>query len=82
MKSTQYTIRNIPNHVDKVLRARAQKQGKSFNQTVLEVLERGIGVGKKPELYHDLDWFIGQKMIDKKAYSKAQRWLDSLPKDL
>ena len=38
MSKLQYTIRNVPTAVDKVIRNRAQREGKSFNATVLEAL--------------------------------------------
>ena len=38
MKKLQYTIRGIPPAVDRVIRKRAQRNGKSFNATVIEVL--------------------------------------------
>ena len=38
MNKLQYTIRNIPPAVDKVIRNRAQREGKSFNAAVVEAL--------------------------------------------
>ena len=38
MKKLQYTIRDIPPAVDRVIRKRAQRAGKSFNATVVEAL--------------------------------------------
>ncbi|MBL7664042.1 MAG: hypothetical protein JNM93_02825 [Bacteriovoracaceae bacterium] len=38
MKKKQYTIRNIPESVDNVLKKRSQESGKSFNQVVLEAI--------------------------------------------
>jgi antitoxin FitA-like protein len=36
--STQYTIRNIPPELDKAIKARAKRLGKSINQVALEAL--------------------------------------------
>lgn len=36
----QYTIRNIPPRVDKVLKQRAKLGGKSFNQAVIDTLKK------------------------------------------
>lgn len=44
----QYTIRNIPAHLDRVLRRRAQESGKSFNQTVLDTLAGGLEEPRGP----------------------------------
>lgn len=41
--SRQYTIRNVPDHVDRVLRQRAQASHVSFNQVALEALIAGVG---------------------------------------
>jgi plasmid stability protein len=51
MKPTarQYTIRNIPADVDRVLRLRAQQLGKSFNQVALEALVAGAGLELRPK---------------------------------
>ena len=38
MSKSQYTIRNIPSAVDKVLRNRAQREAKSLNAVVVEAL--------------------------------------------
>jgi len=45
----QYTIRNIPDQVDRVLRRRAKEAGKSFNQVALETLIQGAGESLKPK---------------------------------
>ena len=36
--ATQYTIRNIPPELDKAIKARAKRLGKSINQIALEAL--------------------------------------------
>jgi plasmid stability protein len=38
MKTIQYTIRNVPPSVDKVLRQRAKHTGKSVNQLLVDIL--------------------------------------------
>ena len=38
MKKLQYTIRDIPPDVDRVIKKRVQQTGKSFNATVVEAL--------------------------------------------
>lgn len=59
MKNTprQYTIRNIPDQVDRTLRQRARVTGKSFNQVVVEALYTGIGETHVPK--RDLSFLIG-----------------------
>jgi hypothetical protein len=40
----QYTLRNIPAALDRMLRRRAKEQGASLNDVALEALARGAGV--------------------------------------
>jgi hypothetical protein len=47
--SKQYTIRNVPDYVDEVLRRRAQDSRKSFNQVALEALIAGTGMAARPK---------------------------------
>lgn len=78
MSSIQYTIRNIPPRVDQLLRGRAKKQGKSFNETLVEALERGAGVQPKSKIHRDLGWFYGSGGIDpeEEAAFAEQRQID------
>jgi plasmid stability protein len=39
----QYTIRNVPLELDRALKARAKKLGKSVNQVALEALAQSVG---------------------------------------
>jgi hypothetical protein len=52
----QYTIRNVPAHVDEALRRRARSAGKSINQVALDALTLGAGVSQQ---FSDLDFMIG-----------------------
>lgn len=40
----QYTLRNIPEHLDRALRQRACDQAKSINQVAVEALGQGLGL--------------------------------------
>ena len=40
MHVPQYTIRNVSDSVDRELRDRARRNGKSLNETTLEVIKR------------------------------------------
>lgn len=81
MNSTQYTIRAVPAKLDKALRKRAQKTGKSLNEVLVESLARGAGINIDDQTYHDLDWFVGSLTLDE-SFDEAMDWLNSLPKDL
>ena len=55
----QYTIRNVPNTVDRELRDLARRRGVSLNEATIDVIKRGLGVSGEPIEYHDLDDLIG-----------------------
>ncbi len=63
MKTPQYTIRNIPEAVDRYLRKRARLSGQSLNQVVIEELSERAGL-TKGSLRESLDWFIGSGIDD------------------
>jgi len=50
----QMTLRRIPDAVEKKLRARSRRSGRSINRTTIELLEEALGVkttdGKKRDL--------------------------------
>ena len=62
MKTKQYTVRNIPEPVDRYLRKRAKLSNQSLNQVIIDELAVRAGVGKK-SLIESLDWFIGSGSI-------------------
>ncbi len=50
----QYTLRQIPKAVDRALRERARREGKSLNQVALAALEQALGVDQKDDPKRDL----------------------------
>jgi plasmid stability protein len=59
MKSSiQYTIRNIPEPVDRAIKKRAKRTGKSFNATVVELLSLQTFGTTAPDA-NSLQWFVG-----------------------
>ena len=61
---TQYTLRNIPLEVDKALRQKAKREGKSLNQVAVEALARGAGVNPVHHKFRNLDFAIGTWVED------------------
>ena len=59
MPANQYTIRSVPDRIDRELRRRARAEEKSLNTVILEALERAIGLQSEPIKYTDLDFLIG-----------------------
>lgn len=55
----QYTVRNIPDQLDKELRRRAREQGKSLNEVALEAMARGVGHVAEPVRFRDLSAIAG-----------------------
>lgn len=64
MTKIQYTIRNIPPAVDKVIKKRSKQTGKSFNQTVVDLLSlQTFGTTKVPT-DDNFDWLFGANTLD------------------
>jgi plasmid stability protein len=53
----QYTVRNIPEQVDRALRRRVRETGRSFNQIAVEALAAGAGEPARPR--RDLSGIAG-----------------------
>jgi hypothetical protein len=60
----QYTLRKVPPEVDKALRRKARKEGKSLNEIAIEALSRGAGVDALAVKNHDLDFAFGSWVED------------------
>lgn len=60
----QYTIRDIPEHLDAALREAARRQGKSLNQAVLQALVRGAGLSEGLSRKRDLSDLAGSWQED------------------
>jgi plasmid stability protein len=62
----QYTIRNIPNRVDKALRAEASRRGTSLNEAARTALARGLGLDGDHLPKRDLTGIAGSWKPDPK----------------
>jgi hypothetical protein len=81
MKKIQYTIRQIPSRLDSLIKERAAKEGKSVNETVLEVLKTGLGVNDEPVRYSDLDDLAGTWVHDPE-FDKAVEEMDRIDPEM
>lgn len=63
MTTIQYTIRNIPEPVNRYLRKKARLSGKSLNQVILDELSQKVAPASAP-IASALDWFIGSGLDD------------------
>ena len=59
MHMAQYTIRKVPDSVDRMLRERSRTEGKSLNEAAIEALQAGLGLSEDPVEFDDLDDLIG-----------------------
>jgi len=59
----QYTIRNIPEYIDRIARGKSKKNHTSLNKVLLEALSRGLDVESDIE-YHDMDDLAGTWITD------------------
>jgi len=66
----QYTIRGIPERLDKAIRKLAAKDGKSINETVLDALKAGVGFSESSIRYSDLDDLVGS-WVDDPEFDRA-----------
>jgi hypothetical protein len=64
MNKIQYTIRNIPPAVDRVIKKRSKQSGKSFNQTVIDLLSLQTFGTTKPVVDDGFDWLFGAMSLD------------------
>ena len=60
----QYTIRNVPEALDRELRERAKRKGISLNDAAVEAIKRGLGLTDTDVVYEDLDDLIGSWKAD------------------
>lgn len=60
----QYTIRNVPDYLDVVLRSAARAQGKSLNDVMLDALARGAGLANVPSRKRDVSDLVGTWVED------------------
>jgi len=80
-KQIQYTIRNVPERTDALLRETSVEYGKSLNETTLMALQRGLGADAEPIEFHDLDDLVGSWVHDD-ACDKALDEMDRIDPEL
>jgi hypothetical protein len=77
----QYTIRQVPEEVDRKLREQAVREGASLNYVVLDALASSAGVNGQPAEFHDLDNLAGT-WVEDKAFDDAMKAFDQVDEDL
>ena len=59
----QYTIRKVPEYIDRIARDESKKKHISLNSVLLEALSKGLDADKQIE-YHDMDDLAGTWVTD------------------
>ena len=77
MKTRQYTIRGVPERIDRMLREKARHSKTSLNQAALEALQSGLGESGARKLNHDLDFMIGT-WVEDPAFDEAMKYFDTI----
>jgi hypothetical protein len=77
----QYTIRNVPAFLDRVLRRRVKEQGASLNDVVLEAMTRGAGLTEERVRQRDLRDVAGHWREDA-VFDEALREQDRVDESL
>lgn len=62
-RTTQYTIRNVPEPVNRYLRKKAALSGKSLNRVIIEELSAKVAE-PSDDIGTALGWFIGSGIDD------------------
>lgn len=77
------TVRNVPEHVARALRTEKETQSKSLNQTVIDVLERGLGFGPLGTRSNGLARFSGGWTAEElDEFNDAVRPFEEIDEDL
>ncbi len=76
----QYTLRNVPAAIDRALRQRARREGKSLNQIILDTVQRVVGLGGEPIRRRDLGDVAGTWRKDE-AFERVLREQDRVDPD-
>jgi DNA polymerase III delta subunit len=64
IKCMQYTIRNLPARLDKLIRKRAKEEGKSLNTVALEALMEAFGLRGSVPAHRDVGSLAGSWVED------------------
>lgn len=63
----QYTLRKIPKNLDRALRERARREGKSLNEVAIAAMVGALGLSEERVRVRDLSDIAGTWVRDPKA---------------
>jgi plasmid stability protein len=81
MKSRQYTIRSVPERVDRELRKRAKAEGKSLNTVIVELLEQAVAPSGQPRRNRNLERFAGT-WVEDPEFDEAMKYFDRIDEEM
>ncbi len=77
----QYTVRQVPEEVDRKLREQAVREGASLNYVVLDALAASTGLKDGVLEFHDLDALAGT-WVEDPAFDEAMKLFDQVDEEL
>jgi len=79
----QYTLRNVPPQLDRVLRKKAKESGRSLNEVAIESMANGAGISSNGKSRPRVDWsdFVGTYVKDE-GFEQAIKDQDQIDPDL
>ncbi len=77
----QYTLRNIPQTLDRALRRRALEEGTSLNEAAIQAMIRGMGLAGEPQKVRDLSAIAGS-WVEDPEFDRALAEQDVVDEDL
>ena len=77
----QYTLRQVPQAVDRSLRQKARESGESLNSVILDALARATDANDPASGYEDLDPLIGT-WEDDAGFDEALQAFDRIDSEL
>ena len=77
----QYTVRSVPERLDRELRTRARHENKSLNSVILEILAEAVGSCEVPAVHHRLDKYSGS-WVDDPEFDRAMQDLDRIDEEI
>jgi hypothetical protein len=82
MKRIQYTIRDVPLKLDRALRERCSREGRSLNAAVLDALARGAGWGQEAPGNSDFDHLAGKWVRDRQCEAALDAMRETIDAEL
>ncbi|REJ93802.1 MAG: hypothetical protein DWQ34_09860 [Planctomycetota bacterium] len=77
----QYTVRSVPERLDRELRKRARLEQKSLNRLIIEILSNAVSPDAIADVNHRLDRYSGS-WVDDAEFDAAMQELDGIDEEI